>query len=236
WEWEVRWRRNLFVWEEVLRDSLMELLTPIQLANAVDEWRCHYTNGEKFSVSSLYKYLSGRIIPPISWDPELVKELGFLWESLAPSKVIVFSWQLLLQRLPTRVNLAKRGIVEHGSNSFCVFCPMDLESESHLFGWCAFASSLWSKVFRWIGWDVAVPREPLEIFRRFSVGMGGGKRLKGLLAVWHVVVWAIWKVRNDLIFNAQVPVLEDVLHDIMFTSWKWLVDKKMGSVCSLYEW
>ncbi|PNX84009.1 ribonuclease H [Trifolium pratense] len=33
WEWVVRWRRNLFVWEEELQQSLMELLTPIQLAN-----------------------------------------------------------------------------------------------------------------------------------------------------------------------------------------------------------
>ncbi|CAJ2632776.1 unnamed protein product [Trifolium pratense] len=236
WEWVVRWRRNLFVWEEELHQSLMELLTPIQLANVEDEWRCHYTNGGTFSVSLLYKYLSGKIITPISLDPELVRDLGFLWESLAPSKVIVFSWQLLRRRLPIRVNLAKRGIVEYDSTSFCVLCPMNHECESHLFGWCAFASTLWGKIFKWFDWDVAVPRDPLEIFRRFSVGVGGGKRLKGLLAVWHVVVWAIWKARNDLIFNAQVPVMEDVLSRITYTSWKWLVDKKMGSGCSLYEW
>ncbi|PNX97262.1 hypothetical protein L195_g020488 [Trifolium pratense] len=113
---------------------------------------------------------------------------------------------------------------------------MHLECEGHLFGWCAFASSLWSKVFKWFGWDVAVPRDPLEIFRRFCTGRGSGKILKGLLAVWHVVVGAIWKLRNDLIFNSQVPVVDDVLHRIISTSWKWLVDKKMGSVCSLYEW
>ncbi|MCH80143.1 LINE-1 reverse transcriptase like [Trifolium medium] len=142
WEWGVRWRRNLFVWEEELRDSLLEVLTPIQLSNSKDEWRCHYANGGLFSVSSLYKYLAGRIIPPISWDPELVRDLGYLWESFAPSKVVVFSWQLLLRRLPIRVNLAKRGIVDHGSKSFCVLCPMNLECEGHLFGWCAFASSL----------------------------------------------------------------------------------------------
>ncbi|PNY12727.1 ribonuclease H [Trifolium pratense] len=236
WEWEVRWRRNLFVWEEELQNALLEVLTPIQLSNVEDEWRCHYVNGGMFSVSLLYKYLSGRIIPPIARDPKLVRDLGFLWESLAPSKVIVFSWQLLLCRLPIRVNLAKREIVDHDSNSFCVLCPMHLESEGHLFGWCALASSLWSKVFGWFGWDVAVTRDPLEIFRRFCMGRGGGKRLKGLLAVWHVVVWAIWKVRNDLIFNSQVPVVDEVFDRIIATSWKWLVDKKKGGVCCLYEW
>ncbi|GAU18134.1 hypothetical protein TSUD_248350 [Trifolium subterraneum] len=234
--WDLKWRRNLFVWEEELRELLVNVLTPIQLINKEDEWRCHYFNGSLFSVSSLYKYLSGIIIPPISRDPELVRDLGFLWESLAPSKVIVFSWQLLLSRLPTKANLAIRGIVEHDSNSFCVLCPMNTECEGHLFGWCAFASRIWSRVFDWFGWGGVVPRDPREIFQSFCRGRPGGRRIKGLLAVWHVVVWAIWRARNDLIFNSKVPVLEDVLHSIMSLSWKWLLEKKKGGSCSLYEW
>lgn len=34
-----------------------------------------------------------------------------IWESPASSKVIAFSWQLLLDRIPTRVNLAMRRIL-----------------------------------------------------------------------------------------------------------------------------
>ncbi|PNX96622.1 hypothetical protein L195_g019832, partial [Trifolium pratense] len=211
WVWDLRWRRNLFVWEEELRDLLVDVLTPIQLSNSLDEWRCHYSNGGIFTVSSLYRHLSDSIIPPFSFDQELVRDLGYLWKSLAPSKVIVFSWQLLLRRLPTRVNLAKRGIVGNDVDSFCVLCPLNLECEEHLFGGCAFAESLWSKVFTWFGWVGAVPRDPLKIFQKFSVGRGNGKRLKGLLAVWHVVVWAIWRTRNDVIFNSKVPVMDEEL-------------------------
>jgi hypothetical protein len=79
------------VWEEERRDMLVNLLTPIQLANSNDEWKCHYSPECMFSVSSLYRYLSGIIIPPISLEPDLVSDLGLVWESLAPSKVIVFS-------------------------------------------------------------------------------------------------------------------------------------------------
>ncbi|MCI81205.1 hypothetical protein A2U01_0102477, partial [Trifolium medium] len=49
---------------------------------------------------------------------------------------------------------------------------MNLECEEHLFGWCAFATTLWRKVFTWFGWDGAIPRDPLEIFQKFSVGRG----------------------------------------------------------------
>ncbi|GAU24479.1 hypothetical protein TSUD_319560 [Trifolium subterraneum] len=55
---------------------------------------------------------------------------------------------------------------------------------------------------------------------------GNGKRLKGLLVVWHGVVWAIWRVRNDVIFNSKVPVIEEAFQGIISLSWKWLREKK----------
>jgi hypothetical protein len=237
WEWNFMWRRNLFVWEEERRNMLLNLLTPIHLSNNSDEWKCQFSTGGMFSVSSLYRYLSGIIIPPISLDPGLVRELSYLWKSLAPSKVIVFSWQLLLGRLPTKENLAKRGVVGNGSDSFCVLCPMELECEGHLFGSCAFASALWDKVFYWFDWDGVNPTDPRQTFQKFIMHRGNGKCVKGFIAVWHAVVWAIWKARNDLIFNLKVPVIDDVFHGITMHSWKWLSEKKKkGVCCSFYEW
>jgi hypothetical protein len=215
---------------------LVNILTSILLSNSCDEWKCHHLTGGMFSVRSLYCFLAGIIIPPISLDPDRVRDLGCLWKSLAPSKVIVFSWQLLLGRLPTLDNLEKRGVVGDGLDSFCVLCLMELECADHLFGWCAFASTLWDKVFHWFDWGGAVPRDPRHIFQKFNSGTTNGKRLKGLLAVWHAVVWAIWRARNDLIFNSLVPVLEDIFHGIKMHSWKWLCGKKKGLCCSFYEW
>jgi hypothetical protein len=189
-----------------------------------------------FSVCSLYRYLSGIIIPPISLEPDIVSDLGWVWKSWAPSKVIVFSWQLLFRRLPTKVNLAIRGVVGDGTESFCSLCPLGLEGEGHLFGSCAFAAVLWDKVFHWLGWGGGVPRDPLLIFRKFKGCRGIGKRLKGLVAIWHAVVWGIWKVRNDLIFNLTTLIIDEVFYGITMLSWKWLCAKKKGVPCSFYEW
>jgi hypothetical protein len=84
WVWDLKWRRNLFVWEEERRDMLTNILTPIQLSTSNDEWKCHHVTGGMFSVRSMYCFLAGSIIPPISLDPDFVKDLGFLWKSFAP--------------------------------------------------------------------------------------------------------------------------------------------------------
>jgi hypothetical protein len=87
----------------------------------------------------------------------------------------------LLHRLPTKVNLAKQGVVG-GVESHCVLCPMELEKESHLFGGCAFASTLWSKVFNWIGWNGLVPRDPIHIFGKFNIERG---KVNALRVLWR---------------------------------------------------
>jgi hypothetical protein len=109
------------VWEK-FRDLLGNLLTPIQLLNFNDEWRCHYSTGGMLSVFSLYRYLSGSIIPSISSNSDFLRDLRYSWKSFAPSKIIVFSWQLFRQRLPTMENLTKCGIFDNGPSTKCVWC------------------------------------------------------------------------------------------------------------------
>jgi hypothetical protein len=76
--------------------------------------------GDQFSVSSLYMYLYKKILPPSHfWTPGIIAKV---WGSWAPTKVIVFSWQALLGRLPTTENLVCRGTVLEGPNVGCVLC------------------------------------------------------------------------------------------------------------------
>lgn len=47
--------------------------------------------------------------------------LKVLWQSWMPLKVKIFGWRLLQDRLATRDQLVKRGILENDNGRFCVF-------------------------------------------------------------------------------------------------------------------
>jgi hypothetical protein len=69
---------------------------------------------------------------------------------------MVFSWQALLVRLPTRVNLAKRGVISSGGQVNCP-CSEDRETEDHLFLLCPFTWKIWTEVYKWFGLVEVLP-------------------------------------------------------------------------------
>ncbi|GKC69920.1 RNA-directed DNA polymerase, eukaryota, reverse transcriptase zinc-binding domain protein, partial [Tanacetum coccineum] len=71
------------------------------------------------------------------------------WNKYLPSKVNISSWRIKNQRLPTRLNLDKRGIDLHSVR--CPICDDDLESENHIFVECIVAKDTWSAILKWWG-------------------------------------------------------------------------------------
>jgi len=57
-----------------------------------------------------------------------------LWSLSAAPLVIVGAWRILLDKLPTRINLARRGV--QLANQLCPLCQKDVESIDHLFNTC----------------------------------------------------------------------------------------------------
>jgi hypothetical protein len=66
----------------------------------------------------------------------------------SPSKIIVFSWQALLGRLPTRLNLLHGGIIQQSGAPLCALCDRSLESETHLFVH-PIATKVWNNIHAW---------------------------------------------------------------------------------------
>jgi hypothetical protein len=64
-----------------------------------------------------------------------------------------------------------------------VWCPDVVDGESHLFGECPFAITLWHKIFNWFGLISVVPCDPFALLQTFYFGNANGKRLKGFLLV-----------------------------------------------------
>ncbi|GLT26221.1 hypothetical protein SLA2020_013030 [Shorea laevis] len=73
-----------------------------------------------------------------------------IWSRYVPSKISIFVWHLLLDRLPIKDNLLLRG-VSLASNAACVLCGVHLENVNHVFAKCWRSQNLWSRICCWWG-------------------------------------------------------------------------------------
>jgi hypothetical protein len=159
-----------------------------------------------------------------------------IWRSPAPSKIFAFSWQLLHNRIPTRDNLVRCGIIRDDNLRDCVVCSGVKESSIHLFLHCQYAYQIWEEIFRWLGVSIVMPATVACFFEYFSGFAKFKKARKGFRLVWHTTLWLIWKSRNDVIFNNVVKNVPDCVDEIKVLMWKWSAHKLKISPCLYYEW
>jgi hypothetical protein len=93
-----------------LLEHLYEELKGWARTERKDAWWWKLEEEGSFSVSSSYELLAGLMMPTVILCESKEMVFGSVWKSPAPSKVVAFSWQFLLDRIPTKVNLAKRSI------------------------------------------------------------------------------------------------------------------------------
>ncbi|MCI20935.1 putative ribonuclease H protein, partial [Trifolium medium] len=148
WTWHLKWRRPFFSWEEDLYRDFILLLDVAPISLEKPSWSFRHDKDGLFSVKATYVFLSSKLALPPPLPPSHCGILYKVWDSWAPSKVVVFSWQALLSRIPTRANLARRGVVSEGDLLVCAVCGGGVETENHLFLLCPLAWSIWVMVYR----------------------------------------------------------------------------------------
>jgi hypothetical protein len=235
WWWELRWRRGFFVWEEQLLHDLEDLIHSVDLVDTEDSWVWNPDVVGGFSVKTLYIHLERVLVPHAILSHSAQFVFKHIWKTAVPSKVCVLAWQLVLDKIPTRENLCRRGILTNDAN-VCLLCNGVAESTRHLFLHCPFASAVWYGLNRWLG-VVVVP--PLEMGMSYEqlVATGPNKKIrKGFSSVWLAFVWVIWKTRNDRIFNNMVGNVDEALDCIQRLSWQWFLNKVARNSCLFYEW
>lgn len=130
-EWTFDWRRRLFVWEEQLLCDLRENLVGVRLGAEEDGWRWRLEDEGYFTVKSAYEKLEGLVLNDDLWSDEERVVFAQVWNSPAPLKVVAFSWKLLLDRIPTRENLAVRSALPLEVSTLCVLCGNGVETSNH---------------------------------------------------------------------------------------------------------
>ena len=111
-------------------------------SRAVDSVSWRLSASGTFSVSSAYRALFSGLA--LSWP-------AHLWKTPLPLKTKIFVWQLLRDRLPTGVEVAKR----HGpGDGLCPLCAIP-ETGAHIMFTCPTTQFLWNFVREDLGpdWD-----------------------------------------------------------------------------------
>jgi hypothetical protein len=236
WYWNLNWRRRLFVWEDELLSQMLELISHTILSFVDASWICTIGADGGYTVKDGYCCLYKNFLPAVSSFEGSGRVVKWVWESLAPMKVKIFSWQLLLQRLPTRGNLSQRGVIRNTPHSQCVWCHSELESEVHLFTKCEVAVEVWRAIHSWLGLTTAVPGNLALSFESFGFPFKCKKRKKGMNLIWQTVTWSLWIARNNFIFEGKKLKVYEIVDAIKHRSLDWFIASKFAGVCLLYEW
>jgi hypothetical protein len=233
--WRFNWRRHLFVWEEELLLSLMEDLEGMMWSSNEDVWRWNLEEKGVFSVKSAYGRLEVLVGAVDDWGDSEKRVFVKLWKNPAPSKVTTFAWKVLLNRIPTKTNLALRNILSPKESTLCVMCNMVEESSNHLFMHCNVASLVWSKLMWWLNEFFVIPH---NLFFHWECWCGRETNknvLKGLRLIWLSTIWVLWKGRNDKNFKGSTFEVDDLVEEVKVLSWRWMLYRMNLPVCLYYE-
>jgi hypothetical protein len=234
--WNMIWRRHPFLWEVNLIDNLMALLEGVILGTEEDRWEWLPEESGLFTVKSSYTVLELIYLLVIELCPLEEGVFSLIWKSPAPSKVVAFSWSLLLDRIPTRENLAIRNILEPDSLLLCVLCDRHVESSTHLFLHCDVSALIWRGVLNWLEFNFITPPNIFNHFKCWN-GEANSKRIKkGVWLIWHATIWSIWRERNERIFNNQTKGVDEIVDDIKAVSWFWALSRLKIASFLFYEW
>lgn len=148
-------------------------------------------------------------------DENVSGALKRLWITKAQSKFFIFGWRLVLNRLPTRVNLVRCVILFGLHNLVCPLCCGKSENSDHLFRGYLVLEIWWINTYAWLQVDMHIEQMPsidhIQMLQDF---------IKSRLKVDLLDYLALQKLYP---FYGGLLVKFDGSGMIKFLSWKWFI-------------
>ncbi|GJT09776.1 RNA-directed DNA polymerase, eukaryota [Tanacetum coccineum] len=191
--------------------EMLSMLDTVMLSSSIDRWVCDLNGEGDFRVKDVRSSLDELFLPSM--------DVATRWVKFVPKKINVFAWRARLDRLPTRLNLIKRGVIL--DSDICPICNSSTEDSSHIFFHCDMAKSILRKISIW--WDI--PWRDCSSFTDWytwfdTIRMPSKLKLM-LEGVFFVAWWHIWVFRNRLIFDTLVPRRSEIHDEIISRSFSW---------------
>nr|XP_043625865.1 uncharacterized protein LOC122597324 [Erigeron canadensis] len=143
-------------------------------------------------------------------------------------------WLVSLDRLPTRNNLAYKGMDMPSIR--CPLCDNFVETCDHVFDSCEFASYVRAGVSNWLQIVLLALHGPAELLHLVDTMQISMEKKRVVEAIVFCGCWSIWKFRNDKVFNKGKQRKEYIIDNIIVYSYLWLSNRTKKKYMSLVEW
>ncbi|GJX66973.1 RNA-directed DNA polymerase, eukaryota, reverse transcriptase zinc-binding domain protein [Tanacetum coccineum] len=206
--------------------ELNSLIQNVVLSDSRDSWLWTIDAAKGYSVASGRTLIDSYFLEA---GPKTTR-----WNRLIPIKVNVFIWRLILNKLPTRVNLDRKDI-DVGS-ILCPICMEDVETANHIFFSCNMAKDLWSMFAKW--WDIDIPvcANSTDWFEWLDDLNVSNKVRSFIEGVGDSLLWHIWKFRNELIFSSTPPKKALLWDSIVSLSFLWISSRNLNCNLNWGHW
>ena len=168
-----KWRRRLFAWEEgLVMECVERLSTGVLQVRTIDRWVWKLHETQCYIVKSALFYLT-------AINTNLNEEFNsFLWLKAVLLKVNIFIWRLFLNRLSTKDNLLRIGVIDATKLPCASLCE-ESENHNHLFFRCDVYGRLWALVTKWLGFEATFHGDTITHAHQFR-GLGGFSKKLGV--------------------------------------------------------
>ncbi|XP_058774194.1 uncharacterized protein LOC131648455 [Vicia villosa] len=238
WQWNIYIREHMdHAQVQQEKEELLIILKEVEPITAIrDKYVWSLGGHEGFKVKDYYWKLQedrdgdGMVM-------ENRTAINIIWKASMPSKVKIFAWRMLKDRIPTRSQLKHRNIIEDDDACRCVFgCPT-IEDTQHLFMDCIKARKVWNLIYQWLGIYVDMNVDCGNHLLQFVETLKQHCPVKRAVAIWAAVCWCYWKLRNEIVFENGNEDLEGMVHKVKMFTWWWMaIGSKTKLGCSFYEW
>ncbi|XP_039032502.1 uncharacterized protein LOC120167610 [Hibiscus syriacus] len=163
------------------------------------------------SGSNLYQIRASCLWDKVRSRSEKVPWHRLVWFPGHIPNFSLISWMAILDRLPTKNRLARFGIV---TNSVCRLCSSGLESRSHLFSECSYASEAWCAILLLCGL-YHVPTGWNDLLHWLLLNLKGKSLLVHILKLgWTDFIYCIWEERNRRHFRGMHCSVDTVIGSV----------------------
>nr|GEX04372.1 RNA-directed DNA polymerase, eukaryota [Tanacetum cinerariifolium] len=206
--------------------ELGQILTSISLSSVSDRWSWTLHGLGDFSVKSAREEIDKHVL--------VVSPSQNRWSKVLPIKLNVFSWRMMLDRLPTRSNLHNRGISI--TCILCTNCGAAIENRNHLFFGCPMSVDLARLIGRWWNTHIPIFDDPSS-WDSWLNGMNLSSMQRRILEATFISMWwHIWKFRNLTLFSSKKPRKDRIFDDIVSHTYFWLSNRCRSFNVSVDVW